>query len=81
MSHSRIGRRLALLLVSLIAGLAQAQTLRWSSQGDMQTTDPHSQNEVMTNSLNNQVYEALTRRMKDLSMGPSLATEWTQATP
>jgi peptide/nickel transport system substrate-binding protein len=81
MSHSRISRRLALLLVSLIAGLAQAQTLRWSSQGDMQTTDPHSQNEVMTNSLNNQVYEALTRRMKDLSMGPSLATEWTQATP
>ena len=60
---------------------AQAQTLRWSSQGDMQTTDPHSQNEVLTNTLNNQVYETLTRRMKDMGMGASLATEWTQVTP
>ena len=68
-------------LVTLTATLACAQTLRWSSQGDMQTTDPHSQNEVMTNSLNNQVYEALTRRQKDGVVGPSLATEWTQVTP
>lgn len=65
----------------LAASLAQAQSLRWSSQGDMQTTDPHSQNEVMTNSLNNQVYEALTRRMRDMSIGPALATEWTQVSP
>jgi peptide/nickel transport system substrate-binding protein len=73
--------RLAPALLVLAAGLAQAQTLRWSSQGDMQTTDPHSQNEVMTNSLNNQVYETLTRRGKDLAVGPALATEWTQVTP
>ena len=26
-------------------GRAQAQTLRWASQGDPQTMDPHSQNE------------------------------------
>ncbi|MFN3302712.1 MAG: ABC transporter substrate-binding protein [Roseateles sp.] len=71
----------------LVAGLtcatfaATAQTLRWASQGDMQTTDPHSQNEVMTNSLNSQVYEGLTRRQKDMRIGPSLATEWTQVTP
>ncbi len=64
-----------------LATAAPAQTLRWSSQGDMQTTDPHSQNEVMTNSLNNQVYESLTRRQKDMSVGPALATEWTQVTP
>jgi len=73
-------RLLAALLV-FAAGLAQAQTLRWASQGDMQTTDPHSQNETLTNSLNGQVYEGLTRRMKDLSMGPALATEWTQVSP
>jgi peptide/nickel transport system substrate-binding protein len=74
-------QRLVAALLVLAAGLAQAQTLRWSSQGDMQTTDPHSQNELLTNSLNNQVYETLTRRMKDMSMGPALATEWTQLSP
>jgi peptide/nickel transport system substrate-binding protein len=73
--------RLATALLVFAVGAASAQTLRWSSQGDMQTTDPHSQNEVMTNSLNNQVYESLTRRMKDMTMGPALATEWTQVTP
>ncbi|MFG6414008.1 ABC transporter substrate-binding protein [Roseateles sp. DC23W] len=73
-------RVLAALLV-LATGLSSAQTLRWASQGDMQTTDPHSQNEVMTNTLNNQVYEALTRRMNDMSMGPALATAWTQVSP
>ena len=30
------------LALALIAGGAQAQTLRWASQGDMQTADPHS---------------------------------------
>ncbi|CAM3889795.1 ABC transporter substrate-binding protein [Roseateles saccharophilus] len=73
-------RLLAALLV-LATCLAHAQTLRWASQGDMQTTDPHSQNEVLTNTLNNQVYESLTRRMMDMSMGPALATEWTQLSP
>jgi peptide/nickel transport system substrate-binding protein len=73
--------RVVTVLLLLAASLAQAQSLRWSSQGDMQTTDPHSQNEVMTNSLNNQVYEALTRRMRDMSIGPALATEWTQVSP
>ena len=36
----------------LAAGLAlgaQAQTLRFASQGDPQTMDPHSQNESFTN--------------------------------
>ncbi|MCE4536602.1 ABC transporter substrate-binding protein [Pelomonas sp. P7] len=69
------------ILAALGAQAAPAQSLRWASQGDMQTTDPHSQNEVMTNSLNNQVYEGLTRRMRDMSMGPALATEWSQVSP
>ena len=28
---------------------AQAQTLRWASQGDLQTMDPDSRNEALTN--------------------------------
>jgi peptide/nickel transport system substrate-binding protein len=74
-------RRLSVLLFAVAAGLAQAQTLRWASQGDMQTTDPHAANETQTNSLNGQVYDGLTRRMPDQSIGPALATEWTEVTP
>lgn len=59
----------------------QAQTLRWASQGDPQTMDPHSQNESMTNMINGQVYERLTRRDAKLNIVPGLATEWTQVSP
>ena len=46
--------KLALALLAVALSLnTQAQTLRWASQGDMQTLDPHSQNEILTNTLNN----------------------------
>ncbi|MDN3920795.1 ABC transporter substrate-binding protein [Roseateles violae] len=67
------------LLLALVA--AQAQTLRWASQGDPQTMDPHSQNESMTNMVNGQVYERLTRRDRQLNIVPALASEWTQVSP
>ena len=60
---------------------AAAQTLRWASQGDPLTMDPHSQNEGLTNAINGQVYERLTRRDRALNIVPSLATEWSQAGP
>ena len=62
----------ALFFTALLAGGATAQTLRWASQGDLQTADPHSQNESMTNMMNGQVYEKLVKRGKDLSIGPGL---------
>ena len=75
----------SLLSVALVAalgvGAAQAQTLRWASQGDAQTMDPHSQNESLTNSINGQVYEYLVGRDKDLKIVPQLATEWQQTGP
>ncbi|RZT95312.1 ABC transporter substrate-binding protein [Rivibacter subsaxonicus] len=58
-----------------------AQTLRWSSQGDLQTLDPHSLNESLTNALNGQVYESLVNRGKQLEIVPVLATEWQQTAP
>jgi peptide/nickel transport system substrate-binding protein len=58
--------------------LATAQTLRWSSQGDMQTLDPHSQNELLTNSINGQVYETLVARDKQMKIAPALAESWQQ---
>ncbi len=71
---------LAALLLAACAA-ASAQTLRWASQGDPQTMDPHSQNESMTNMMNGQVYERLTSRDKQLGIAPGLATEWTQVSP
>lgn len=59
----------------------QAQTLRWASQGDLLTLDPHAQNEVLTNSINSQVYETLVRRGKRLELEPGLATGWQQLSP
>ena len=84
--RARLGRRLGVALLAAgvlagVAGLAGAQTLRWASQGDAQTMDPHSQNEGLTNALNGQVYETLVRRDKQLNLVPSLATEYTQTGP
>ncbi|HSV51024.1 MAG TPA: ABC transporter substrate-binding protein [Burkholderiaceae bacterium] len=72
---------LVLSTLLAMAGTASAQTLRWASQGDLQTLDPHSQNELLTNSLNGQVYETLVLRDKQLNIVPGLATEWAQVTP
>ena len=38
--------------MAFASGIVQAQTLRWASQGDPQTMDPHSQNEQLTNAMN-----------------------------
>jgi peptide/nickel transport system substrate-binding protein len=72
----------AAALAALLAGApAHAQTLRWASQGDPQTMDPHSQNEQMTNMMNGQVYERLVMRDRQLSIVPALATSWEQVSP
>jgi peptide/nickel transport system substrate-binding protein len=78
-----LGRHLqALLCVAagwLLAFAASAQTLRWASQGDPLTMDPHSQNESLTNNLNTQVYESLVSRDRQLAIVPALATSWQQS--
>ena len=63
------------------AGTADARPFRWASQGDPQTIDPHSQNELLTNSINGQLYETLVNRGKQLEVVPALATEWQQVDP
>jgi peptide/nickel transport system substrate-binding protein len=74
--------KLALLAAAVLAAAgASAQTLRFSSQGDPQTMDPHSQNESFTNSVNQQVYEYLNSRDKQLNFVPGLATSWEQVSP
>jgi peptide/nickel transport system substrate-binding protein len=70
-----------LCLAALVSTLTSAQTLRWASQGDAQTMDPYSQNELLTNAMNGQVYETLVSRGKTMALEPALATEWQQPSP
>ena len=74
------------LAASLAAALAaapfaDAKTLRWAGRGDPQTMDPFSQNENLTNNINNLVYDTLVMRDKDLKVIPGLATSWEQVNP
>jgi peptide/nickel transport system substrate-binding protein len=72
---------LAALTAIATAPPVAAKTLRWAGRGDMQTTDPHSQNENLTNNINILVYEALIERDKKLVLRPSLAESWQQTSP
>src|SRR3989442_14002859 len=62
--------------LAVTCGALEAKPFRWASQGDPQTIDPHSQNELLTNSVNGQMYETLVNRGKKLEIVPVLATEW-----
>ena len=81
----RPGRKLLpAVLAALLATTAlaiDAATLRWAGRGDMQTTDPYSQNENLTNNINVLVYEPLLNRDKKLGLVPGLAESWTQVNP
>jgi peptide/nickel transport system substrate-binding protein len=72
---------LVCLLLALTVAMAQARTLRWSSQGDAATHDPHAQNEGVNNQINGQIYEQLLTRDKNLKSIPCLAISWKQASP
>ena len=76
-------RHLSVLLccLPLYCGITEAKTFRWSSQGDMQSTDPHAANEGLTNSINQNVYERLIGRDKALQPIPGLALSWKRMTP
>ncbi len=65
------------LLAMTVASPALAENvLRWTSQGDALTMDPHSQNEGPTIAMNGQIYESLVTRDADLNLQPELAESW-----
>ena len=72
---------LTLFLAVQAGGAADAATLRWANRGDPQTTDPHSQNEGLTNNINQLLYEFLIGRDKKLNLVPELAVSWLQIDP
>ena len=60
-----LAARFTLVIAALGLGGAEAKTLHWANRGDPQTTDPHSQNEGLTNNINFLVYEFLIGRDKN----------------
>ena len=73
-------------LVALLSGLAlcasaHAVTFRFANQGDLLSMDPHSLNEGLQLNLLQNVYEPLVTLRKDMTFGPSLATDWQQTSP
>jgi len=70
-------------LLCLLAALAtaEAKTLRWSSQGDYLSADPHGQNEGINNLINDEIYERLVVRDRKLELVPGLATSWEMVAP
>src|SRR5258706_10250991 len=75
--------RFAILLACLMAAClgADARTLRWSSQGDYLSADPHGQNEGINNLINDEIYERLVVRGRKLELVPGLATSWEMLSP
>src|SRR6185437_4006363 len=65
----------------MLALTAQAKNLRWASQGDATSMDPHAQNENVTNQLNGMVYEQLLQYDKQMKLVPWLATSWDNPEP
>ena len=66
------------VICALLIGAAEAKTLRYASQDDPQTLDPHSSNLLATNRVVAQVYEGLVARDKNFKLTPALALSWTQ---
>jgi peptide/nickel transport system substrate-binding protein len=78
---SSILAALVLTLIAFSSGVVDAKTLRWAGRGDMNTTDPHSFNENLTNNINSLVYDTLIQRDKGLKLEPGLAVSWQQVNP
>jgi peptide/nickel transport system substrate-binding protein len=69
-------RAAALAALCVIAGAADAKSLRWARSGDALTLDPHAQNESPTHNLMHLFYEPLVLREIDGKLEPALALSW-----
>ena len=68
----------ALLAAGMLAAgpAVHAKTLRWASQGDFLTMDPHAQNESLNNTASAYIYEPLLTYNEKFELVPALATSW-----
>ena len=49
------------LVIAVVAGSAQAASMRWAGANDILTIDPHAQNHQTTHAFLQQIYESLVR--------------------
>ena len=68
---------LAFLLAALLAAPVSAKLLRYASQIDPGTMDPHALASVYNNRVLSQIYEPLVDRDEQFKPGPRLALSWT----
>ncbi len=78
MTRFKFSRALFMAMLVLSAAAIEAKTLRYASQDDPQTLDPHAANLLSTNRVLGQVYEALVGRDKNFKIVPGLAVSWSQ---
>ncbi len=65
----------AVVVLALCSAPVSAENvLRWASQGDALTLDPHAANEAPTHAALHQIYDTLYNLDKDLKLEPWLAT-------
>ena len=69
---------IAAMVAAALSTAVGAKTLRWASQGDFLTMDPHAQNESLNNTANGYIYETLLTYNEKFELVPSLATSWTR---
>jgi len=67
--------------LTLLAGTADAKTLRIGAQADAGTMDPQAQNIQTTITVLSWIYEPLVGRDQDMAKIPMLATSWEQTDP
>ncbi len=65
----------------LLVQAVPAKTLRYATQDEPQTLDPHSAQLAVTNRLLGNVYEGLVARDKAFKIVPGLALSWSQPDP
>jgi len=72
---------LAAALLASTALTAEANTFRWSNDGDVNSMDPYARQETFLLSFMSNVYEPLVRRNRQLGVEPALAARWEQPSP
>lgn len=71
---------LPLVLVAALS-VAEAKTLRYATQDEPQTLDPHSAQLAVTTRVLANVYEGLVMRDRNYKIAPALAVSWSQPSP
>lgn len=76
--YRRLLHLFGLFVACSVIANANAKTLRYATQDEPQTLDPHSAQLAVTTRLLSNVYEGLVGRDKNWKLVPWLATSWSQ---